>query len=162
MPAPILPPETDRMFAQWQSAKRARDYATADRLREELRQLGVDAEQRWDELNGRDGRPSRGPVGHGTPLPMPAPILPPMLPGALPGRAAMPVFLPGVPGFQGLPVGSQDEKEALRRVLDLCAEQYAQRTLTAQELKAPSAGQDEEVDYGSEAWFLDPTRGFKS
>ena len=31
-----------------------------------------------------------------------------------------------------------------------------------QELKAPSAGQDEEVDYGSEAWFLDPTRGFKS
>ena len=34
------------MFAQWQSAKRARDYVTADKLREELRQLGVDAEQR--------------------------------------------------------------------------------------------------------------------
>ena len=37
----------------------------------------------------------------------------------------------------------------LRRVLDLCAEQYAQRTLTAQELKALSAVQDEEVDYGT-------------
>ena len=31
-------PDTDRMFSQWQSAKRARDYVTADRLREELRQ----------------------------------------------------------------------------------------------------------------------------
>jgi ribonuclease HI len=55
MPAPILPPETDRMFAQWQSAKRARDYVTADKLREELRQLVVDADL-------RDGRPSRAPV----------------------------------------------------------------------------------------------------
>ena len=73
----------------------------------------------------------------------------------------MPVFHPGVPGFKGLPVGSEAEKEALRRVLDLCAEEYAQRTLTAQELKAPSGVQDEGVDYGSEAWFLDPTCGFK-
>ena len=40
----------------------------------------------------------------------------------------MPVFHPGVPGFKGLPVGSEAEKEALRRVLDLCAEEYAQRT----------------------------------
>ena len=47
----------------------------------------------------------------------------------------MPVFHPGVPGFKGLPVGSEAEKEALRRVLDLCAEEYAQRTLTAQELR---------------------------
>ena len=29
------------------------------------------------------------------------------------------------------------------------------------QLKAPSGVQDEEVDYGSEAWFLDPTCGFK-
>merc|ERR1719409_1212672 len=63
MPAPILPPETDRMFAQWQSAKRARDYVTADKLREELRQLGVDADL-------RDGRPSRGPGGGGGPPPV--------------------------------------------------------------------------------------------
>jgi hypothetical protein len=41
-----------------------------------------------------------------------------------------------------LPVGSDREKEALRRVLDLCAEEYAQRTLTAQELKTLSAGQE--------------------
>ena len=54
----------------------------------------------------------------------------------------MPVFLPSVLGFQGLPVGSEVEKEALRRVLDLCAEEYAQRTLTAQELKVLSAGQE--------------------
>ena len=38
------------------------------------------------------------------------------------------------PGFQGLPAESQAEAAELRRVLDLCAEQYAQRTLTAQEL----------------------------
>ena len=55
-----------------------------------------------------------------------------------------------VPGFQGFSAGSQAEEAALD-------EQYAQRTLTAQELKAPSAVQDEEVDYGSEAWFLDPS-----
>ena len=46
------------------------------------------------------------------------------------------------PGFQGLPAESQAEAAELRRVLDLCAEQYAQRTLTAQELKVLSAGRE--------------------
>ena len=49
------------MFAQWQSAKRARDYVTADKLREELRQLGVDAGMHQLSMQ-RDGRPSRAPV----------------------------------------------------------------------------------------------------
>ena len=59
----------------------------------------------------------------------------------------------------------QRERPKMTEEKALCASSettYAQRTLTAQELKAPSAGQDEEVDYGSDAWFLDPTCGFKS
>ena len=80
-----------------------------------------------------------------------------------------------VPGFQGFSAGSQAEEAALDEQYasstyiwgreaprDTAGEQYAQRTLTAQELKAPSAGQDEEADYGSEAWFLPPASGFKS
>ena len=46
-----LDSDTDRKFQQWQSAKHARDFVTADRLREELRHLGVDAEKRAVFLN---------------------------------------------------------------------------------------------------------------
>ena len=35
-------PATEEKMAQWVNAKRAKDYQTADRLREELRAIGVD------------------------------------------------------------------------------------------------------------------------
>ena len=53
------------MFAEWLSAKSARDYVTADKLREELRQLGVDAEHREHQSKRAQlvlSSPSRAPV----------------------------------------------------------------------------------------------------
>jgi hypothetical protein len=51
-----LDPHTERQLDQWVAAKRAKDFGTADRLRDELRKMGVEPD---------DARPSGGYGGGG-------------------------------------------------------------------------------------------------
>ena len=47
-----MPPHViDAKLEEWVSAKRSRDFATADRLRDELRASGVDAEAARPDLS---------------------------------------------------------------------------------------------------------------
>ena len=69
--APVAPPQHDATTAakldEWVAAKRAKDFATADRLREELRAMGVEPD------HARPAHPN-------APIPMPAIPPPRMMP----------------------------------------------------------------------------------
>ena len=48
---------TDAKLDEWVAAKRAKDYATADRIREELRMVGVDPDTVRPAANNKRARP---------------------------------------------------------------------------------------------------------
>eukprot|EP00966_Prymnesium_polylepis_P105264 2437923-Prymnesium_polylepis.1 len=113
-PPPPLPPppsDTERKLDQWVAAKRGKDFATADHLREELRARGIDAEK---------ARPAHGapPPGAG----MLAPPPPRMHPqAAIPARppvqaaAAPPPYGGGMGGapYARLPTPVPDTERKL-------------------------------------------------
>lgn len=65
---PRYDPETEAMISDWRRAKKNRDYATSDAIREKLRQRGIQPDRLGDDVGSKRPRDDyRPPVNTGPP-----------------------------------------------------------------------------------------------
>jgi len=90
-PPPAHSPEVNAKLDEWVQAKRAKDFTTSDRLREELRAQGVDPDTA--RPNDRGPMAHQGFGGHASaPWYQTPPMMPSMVPPPPPAMHAPPVY----------------------------------------------------------------------